>query len=154
MVSSFPSFIELLISCVIQCKVTLLLYVFDKIYPTCESILSTCASSEDNPAHGIYCTYPCRSTASQGVVGKVVYLGSNQFLSILVCMWRNCFDLFCYQNQALVKTHSLFTDPISPQERRHPSRRSQSGREKGRDESFKYGRKSPRVLTLTELVVT
>ena len=72
------------------------MYAFDKIYPTCESILSTCASSEDNPAHGIYCIYPCRSTASQGVVGKVyLYLDSNQFLSILVYMWRNCFDLGC-----------------------------------------------------------
>ena len=95
MVSSFPSFIELLISCVIQCNVTILLYAFDKIYPTCESILSTCASSEDNRAHGIYSIYPGRSTASRGVVGKVGYLGSNQFLSILVCMWRNCFDLGC-----------------------------------------------------------
>ena len=86
------------------------------MYPTCESIPSTCASLEDIPAHGIYCIYPCRSTASQGEVVSF-YHGSSQSSSNFVCMLRNCFDLFCYQNQALVKTHSLFTDPTSPQER-------------------------------------
>ena len=82
------------------------------IYPTCESIPSTCASLEDIPAHGIYCIYPCRSTASQGEVVSF-YHGSSQSSSNFVCMLRNCFDLFCYQNQALVKIHSLFTDPTS-----------------------------------------
>ena len=86
------------------------------IYPTCESIPSTFASLEDNPAHGIYCIYPCRSVASQGEVVKF-YHGSSQSSSNFVCMLRNCFDLFCYQNQALVKTHSLFADPTFPQER-------------------------------------